>query len=679
MKLVPAVLVIGWSALVSAFRPPTFVSTSGKQKWTQHVENTRNILPLTRTFMSSTEKSQRSSSSSPTGGLEYNAKRIRNFSIIAHIDHGKSTLADRLLEATETVAQRDMEAQLLDNMDIERERGITIKLQAARVLHKSKKDGEIYVLNLIDTPGHVDFSYEVSRSLAACEGALLVVDASQGIEAQTLANVYLALDNDLEIIPVLNKIDLPAADPDRVKEEIEQTIGLDCSTAVLASAKSGIGIEDILESIVQYIPPPVADTTKPFRALIFDSYFDSYRGVIVFFRVVDGEVKKGDKVRFLASAAQHDVTEVGIMQPQQVPVETLRAGEVGYLVGSIKDVLDARVGDTICLASQYKEANSMGDTIAALPGYADSVPMVYCGLFPVDADQYESLRDALGKLRLNDAALSYEPESSGAMGFGFRCGFLGLLHMEIVQERLSREYDLDLILTAPSVVYKVIRGNSDEEMIVDSPAKMPDLLREDLAMEPYVRMEILTPSEYNGAIIELGQERRGTLIDIKFLTPIRSTIIYELPLGEVITDFFDQLKSRTKGYASMEYSVIDYRESDLVRLDVKINYELAPPLACIVHRDKAQTLGRKLVASLKKLIPRQMFKVPIQACIGVKVIASEHLSPMRKDVLAKCYGGDLSRKKKLLQKQAKGKKRMKEFGKVNVPQEAFMAVLKLDQ
>lgn len=620
---------------------------------------------------------------------DYDSDLIRNFSIIAHIDHGKSTLADRLLEQTETVASRDMEAQLLDSMDIERERGITIKLQAARVRHKSKVDGKVYTLNLIDTPGHVDFSYEVSRSLAACEGALLVVDASQGIEAQTLANVYLALENDLEIIPVLNKIDLPAAEPERVAEEIETTIGLDTSDIVLASAKAGIGIDDILESIIEKVPPPSASTGGPFRALIFDSLFDAYRGVIVFFRVVDGEVKKGDKVRFLASKAEHEVTEVGIMEPNQVPVKSLRAGEVGYICGSIKDVQDARVGDTITLSSEYKAAaaalqNSDEDgshPIEPLPGYADSIPMVYCGLFPVDADQYESLRDALGKLRLNDAALSYEPETSGAMGFGFRCGFLGLLHMEIVQERLQREYDIDLIVTAPSVVYKVQEGFGDKmvETIVDAPSKMPDIGRNERTLEPYVRMEILTPSEYNGAIIELGQERRGILKDIKFLTPTRSTIEYELPLAEVITDFFDQLKSRTKGYASMEYSLIEYRESDLVRLDVKINYEDAPPLATIVHRDAAQTVGRKLVGSLKELIPRQMFKVPIQSCIGVKVIASASISPMRKDVLAKCYGGDLSRKKKLLNKQAKGKKRMKAMGKVNVPQEAFMAVLKLDK
>ena len=646
-----------------------------------------------------TSTSQLFSSAAPAGkkaarkkpapdAVPYDATKIRNFSIIAHIDHGKSTLADRLLESTETVAQRDMEAQLLDSMDIERERGITIKLQAARVRHRSRVDGEIYTLNLIDTPGHVDFSYEVSRSLAACEGALLVVDASQGIEAQTLANVYLALENDLEIIPVLNKIDLPAADPERVAEEIETSIGLDTSNIVHASAKTGIGIEDILESIIAEVPPPAADTGGPFRALIFDSLYDPYRGVIVFFRVVDGEVKKGDKIRFLNSKAEHGVTEVGVMQPNQVPVESLRAGEVGYICGSIKDVLDARVGDTIVLSSQFKaEAAKMAEDddalpIEPLPGYADSIPMVYCGLFPVDADQYESLRDALGKLRLNDAALTYEPETSGAMGFGFRCGFLGLLHSEIVQERLEREYDLDLIVTAPSVVYKVMRGkgnDKEEELIVDAPSKMPDTLRDDRTLEPFVRMEILTPSEYNGAIIELGQERRGILKDINYLTPTRSTITYELPLAEVIADFFDQLKSRTKGYASMEYNVIDYRESDLVRLDVKINYEDASPLATIVHRDAAQSVGRKLVASLKELIPRQMFKVPIQACIGVKVIASAAISPMRKDVLAKCYGGDLSRKKKLLQKQAKGKKRMKAMGKVNVPQEAFMAVIKMDR
>lgn len=472
------------------------------------------------------------------------------------------------------------------------------------------------------------------------------MDASQGIEAQTLANVYLALENDLEIIPVLNKIDLPAADPDRVAEEIEETIGLDCTDIVKASAKAGIGINDILERIVQHVPPPPEATGGPFRALIFDSYYDSYRGVIVFFRVVDGEISKGDKIRFLASGAEHEVTEVGIMQPNQVPVDTLRAGEVGYFWGNIKDVLDARVGDTMVQAKQFKEARAskpgVENPIEPLPGYADSVPMVYCGLFPVDADDYESLREAIGKLRLNDAALTYEPENSGALGFGFRCGFLGLLHMEIVQERLQREYGIDLIVTAPSVVYKVRKKGKEKELIIDTPAKMPDLGRDDEALEPFVRMEILTPSEYNGPIIELGQERRGELIDIKFLTPTRSTIVYELPLGEVITDFFDQLKSRTKGYASMEYHIIDYRASDLTRMDIKINYEVAPPLACIVHKEKAQSVGRKLCAALKNEIPRQQFKIPIQACLGVKVIASESISPIRKDVLAKCYGGDIT-------------------------------------
>jgi len=610
----------------------------------------------------------------------YDAMRIRNFCIIAHIDHGKSTLADRLLEVTDTVAARDMEAQLLDNMDLERERGITIKLQAARVRYKSAVDRQWYTLNLIDTPGHVDFGYEVSRSLAACEGALLVVDAAQGIEAQTLANVYLAIDNNLEIIPVINKIDLPAADPQRVKEEIETTVGLDTSRAVLASAKAGIGIHDILESIIKYIPPPPSSTGGPTRALIFDSLYDPFRGVIVFFRVVDGQLKKGSKIRFMASGAEHDITEVGVLKPQQVPVAALDAGEVGYLCGSIKDVNDARVGDTITLASQYKAGLAPGGTpVPMLPGYADSVPMVYCGLFPVDADDYEKLRDAIAKLKLNDAALTYEPENSQAMGFGFRCGFLGLLHMEIVQERLQREYDVDLIVTAPSVVYQVHDILTNTTTYIDSPSKMPDLMRNDITLEPYVKVEILTPSEYNGPIIELGQERRGILKDITYLTPTRSTIIYELPLAEVISDFFDELKGRTKGYASMEYQLLDYRESDLVRLDIKINGEEASPLSTIVHRDKSQSVGRGLVNSLKDLIPRAMFKIPIQACIGPKVIASSQISPMRKDVLAKCYGGDITRKKKLLQKQAKGKKRMKAFGKVNVPQEAFMAVLKLNK
>jgi len=693
-KLLKQLLIISALTSIDAFSPKAFVS---KHALSTTASESSSALFSSREAAAPTFGSSSSRKSKETITYPYDISKIRNFSIIAHIDHGKSTLADRLLETTNTVATRDMEAQLLDNMDIERERGITIKLQAARVMYKSKKDGETYTLNLIDTPGHVDFSYEVSRSLAACEGALLVVDASQGIEAQTLANVYLALENDLEIIPVLNKIDLPAADPDRVAEEIEETIGLDCTDIIQASAKAGIGIEDIMEAIIQKVPAPIlAEPDAPLRALIFDSYYDPYRGVVVFFRIIDGEVKKGYKIRFLASGAEHEVTEVGVMQPQQVPVSSLQGGEVGYICGSIKDVQDARVGDTITLSSEYKAAateisKKNGNKpiseiegalpIKPLPGYAESVPMVYCGLFPVDADDYEGLRDSLGKLMLNDAALSYEPEVSGAMGFGFRTGFLGLLHMEIVQERLSREYDMDLIVTAPSVVYKVIQGEGDKEKItiVDAPSKMPDLTRDIRALEPYVRMEILTPSEYNGAIIELGQERRGVLKDIKYLTPTRSTIEYEIPLAEVITDFFDQLKSRTKGYASMEYKIIDYRESDLVRLDIKINYEDASPLACIVHRDQAQGVGRKLTEKLKEMIPRQMFKVPIQACVGVKVIASQSISPMRKDVLAKCYGGDISRKKKLLNKQAKGKKRMKTMGKVNVPQEAFMAVIKLDR
>jgi len=663
LSVVATIVAVHYTTIINAFSTTIPSSTSTISRRTSSIISRRryNNSKLYSTKAKAEFVSNQDAALGPDG---FQSSKIRNFSIIAHIDHGKSTLADRLLESTQTVANRDMQNQLLDNMDLERERGITIKLQAARVLYKSKEDGEMYLLNLIDTPGHVDFSYEVSRSLAACEGALLVVDASQGIEAQTLANVYLAIENDLEVIPILNKIDLPAADPDRVTEEIEDTIGLDCENIVRASAKSGIGIDDILESIVKYVPPPQPSTGGPFRALIFDSLFDSYRGVIVFFRVVDGAVKKGDKVRFLASKAEHDVTEVGIMQPNQVPVDCLRAGEVGYMCGSIKDVLYARVGDTITLSSEYKEAarqldpNSKGDEeespITPLPGYSESVPMVFCGVFPVDADQYENLRDALGKMRLNDAAITYEPETSGAMGFGFRCGFLGLLHMDVVRERLEREYDLDLIQTAPSVVYKVTKGEGDKMTteIVDAPSKMPEILRDMEVLEPYVKMEILTPSEYNGQIIELGQERRGILKDIKYLTPTRSTIIYEVPLAEVITDFFDQLKSRTQGYASMEYQLIEYRPGNVIRLDVKINYEDAPPLATIVHVDAAQTVGRRLVASLKELIPRQMFKVPIQACIGAKVVASAAISPMRKDVLAKCYGGDLSRKKKLLRKSA---------------------------
>ncbi|MFM8299762.1 MAG: translation elongation factor 4 [Microcystis aeruginosa] len=594
--------------------------------------------------------------------------RIRNFSIIAHIDHGKSTLADRLLQITGTVAQREMKEQFLDNMDLERERGITIKLQAARMDYTAK-DGQKYVLNLIDTPGHVDFSYEVSRSLAACEGALLVVDASQGVEAQTLANVYLALENNLEIIPVLNKIDLPSAEPERVAAEIEEVVGLDCSEAIRASAKAGIGINDILESIVQLVPPPQDTLEEPFRALIFDSYYDAYRGVIVYFRVMDGRVKKGDKIRFMASGKEFVIDELGILSPQQVQVNELHAGEVGYLAAAIKTVADARVGDTITLTAKPAQE--------PLPGYTEAKPMVFCGLFPTDADQYADLKDALEKLKLNDAALSYEPETSSAMGFGFRCGFLGLLHMEIVQERLEREYNLDLITTAPSVVYRVTTTHG-EIVEVDNPSLLPSPQKREKIEEPYIQVEMITPETYVGALMELCQSRRGVFKDMRYFTKTRTALIYELPLAEVVTDFFDQLKSRSRGYASMEYQLIGYRENELVKLDIMVNGDPVDALAMIVHRDKAYYVGRALTEKLKELIPRHQFKVPIQAAIGSKIIASEHIPALRKDVLAKCYGGDISRKKKLLDKQAKGKKRMKAIGTVDVPQEAFMAVLKLD-
>ncbi|MFN9695512.1 MAG: translation elongation factor 4 [Synechococcaceae cyanobacterium] len=597
------------------------------------------------------------------------ATRIRNFCIIAHIDHGKSTLADRLLQETGTVSARDMQEQFLDNMELERERGITIKLQAARMEYRAQ-DGQLYVLNLIDTPGHVDFSYEVSRSLQACEGALLVVDASQGVEAQTLANVYLALENDLEIIPVLNKIDLPGADPQRISAEIESIIGLDTSQAIACSAKTGLGVPEILQAVVDRVPAPPDLVSAPLRALIFDSYYDPYRGVIVYFRVVSGTISRRDKVLLMASGKTYELDEVGVMAPDQREVESLHAGEVGYLAASIKAVADARVGDTITLASNPASE--------PLPGYTEAKPMVFCGLFPTDADQYPDLREALDKLSLSDAALQYEPETSSAMGFGFRCGFLGLLHMEIVQERLEREYDLDLIVTAPSVIYKVNLLDGSVQM-VDNPAVLPDPQKRESIEEPYVKLEIYTPNTYNGALMELCQERRGEFIDMKYITPERVALHYEVPLAEVVTDFFDQMKSRTKGYASMEYHLIGYRRNDLVRLDVLINAERADPLTTIVHRNKAYGVGKGLVEKLKELIPRQQFKIPIQAAIGSRVIASESISAMRKDVLAKCYGGDISRKKKLLQKQAKGKKRMKAMGKVEVPQEAFMAVLKLNQ
>jgi GTP-binding protein LepA len=595
--------------------------------------------------------------------------QIRNFCIIAHIDHGKSTLADRLLQATGTVEDRAMKEQFLDNMDLERERGITIKLQAARMDYTAQ-DGQKYVLNLIDTPGHVDFSYEVSRSLVACEGALLVVDASQGVEAQTLANVYLALENNLEIIPVLNKIDLPGADPTKVAGEIEEIIGLDCSGAIHASAKEGIGISDILESVVKLVPPPRDTVSEPLRALIFDSYYDSYRGVIVYFRVMDGTVKRGDRVRLMASGKEYVIDELGVLSPTQIQVDSLHAGEVGYFAAAIKAVGDARVGDTITLTQKPAQE--------PLPGYTEAKPMVFCGLFPTDADQFPDLREALDKLRLNDAALYFEPETSSAMGFGFRCGFLGLLHMEIVQERLEREYNLDLIITAPSVVYEVTL-TSDEVIYIDNPSKLPPPDRRQMVAEPFVQVEMLAPETYVGTLMELSQNRRGIFKDMKYLSQGRTTLIYELPLAEVVTDFFDQMKSRSRGYASMEYHLIGYRENPLVRMDILINGDPVDALAMIVHRDKAYNVGRSLTEKLKELIPRHQFKIPIQAAIGSKIIASEHIPALRKDVLAKCYGGDISRKKKLLQKQAKGKKRMKSVGTVDVPQEAFMAVLKLDQ
>ncbi len=594
---------------------------------------------------------------------------LRNFCIIAHIDHGKSTLADRLLQDTGTVSGRDMQDQFLDNMDLERERGITIKLQAAR-MNYTDSDGKSYVLNLIDTPGHVDFSYEVSRSLQACEGALLVVDASQGVEAQTLANVYLALENNLEIIPVLNKIDLPGSDPERIKQEIEAIIGLDTSKAIACSAKTGLGVPEILQAVIERIPSPKDSLDEPTKALIFDSYYDPYRGVIVYFRVISGRINIKDKVLLMASKKSYELDEIGVMSPDQSKVQELHAGEVGYLAASIKAVSDARVGDTITLLNS--------PATEPLPGYTEAKPMVFCGLFPTDADQYPDLREALEKLQLSDAALKYEPETSSAMGFGFRCGFLGLLHMEIVQERLEREYDLDLIVTAPSVIYQVNMIDG-EVLMVDNPATLPDPQKRESIDEPYVRMEIYAPHDYNGTLMSLCQERRGEFIDMKYITTERVTLIYELPLAEVVTDFFDQMKSRTKGYASMEYHLIGYRRNDLVRLDVLINAERADPLTTIVHREKAYGVGKSLVEKLKELIPRQQFKIPLQASIGSRIIASESISAMRKDVLAKCYGGDISRKKKLLQKQAKGKKRMKAMGKVEVPQEAFMAVLKLNQ
>ncbi|GAB4855320.1 hypothetical protein Ancab_023939 [Ancistrocladus abbreviatus] len=609
--------------------------------------------------------------------LKVPTSNVRNFCIIAHIDHGKSTLADKLLEMTGTVQKREMKEQFLDNMDLERERGITIKLQAARMRYVY--ENKPYCLNLIDTPGHVDFSYEVSRSLAACEGALLVVDASQGVEAQTLANVYLALENNLEIIPVLNKIDLPGAEPDRVSREIEEVIGLDCSNAIHCSAKEGLGIIEILNAIVQRIPPPSDTAERPLRALIFDSYYDSYRGVIAYFRVIDGTLRKGDRIFFMASGKDYFVDEIGVLSPNQLQVDELYAGEVGYLSASIRSVADARVGDTITHYGRRAEDS--------LPGYQEATPMVFCGLFPVDADQFPELRDALEKLQLNDAALKFEPETSSAMGFGFRCGFLGLLHMEIIQERLEKGIRFITDNHGPKCC---ISSELCEWLIstfwlvylpveCSNPSLLPEPGKRKSIEEPYVKIEMLTPKDYIGSIMELAQDRRGEFKEMKFITEQRASIIYEIPLAEMVGDFFDQLKSRSKGYASMEYTIIGYRESELVKLDILINGDCVEPLATIVHKDKAYSVGRALTQKLKELIPRQMFKVPIQACIGSKVIASEALSAIRKDVLAKCYGGDISRKKKLLKKQAEGKKRMKAIGKVEVPQEAFMAVLKLEK
>ncbi|GIW22236.1 MAG: elongation factor 4 [Candidatus Sericytochromatia bacterium] len=598
-----------------------------------------------------------------------NPERIRNFSIIAHIDHGKSTLADRLIEYTGALSEREMTEQVLDSMEIEKERGITIKAQTARLNYKAK-DGLDYVLNLIDTPGHVDFNYEVSRSLAACEGALLIVDATQGVEAQTIANAYLAIDNYLEIIPVINKIDLPSADPERVKKEIEDILGIDSSDAVLASAKEGIGIEEILEAIVKKIPSPKGDKNKPLRALIYDSFYDSYRGVVILFRIFDGQIKLKDKIRMMSTGKIYEVDELGFLTPKQVKTDSLGVGETGYLTASIKDIQFAKVGDTITLEENPAEE--------PLPGYKPATPMVFCGLYPIDTDQYEELKEALEKLRLNDAALSYEPETSGALGFGFRCGFLGLLHMEIVKERLEREYNLSIILTPPSVVYTVYL--TDKSIIkVDNPMKLPPPVKIDKIEEPYVKVSIILPNEYVGTIMELAQNRRGIFCDMQYLDTKRVNLIYEMPLGELITDFFDQLKSRSKGYASLDYELTSNKEADLVKLDILVSGDRIDALSMIVPRQNAYKIGKQMTEKLKEIIPRQMFDVRIQAAIGGKIIASENISAMRKNVLAKCYGGDVSRKRKLLEKQKEGKKRMKQIGNVEIPQEAFMAVLKIGE
>ena len=601
--------------------------------------------------------------------MKQRQEQIRNFSIIAHIDHGKSTLADRILEKTNTVTSREMQDQLLDSMDLERERGITIKLNAVE-LNYTAKNGETYIFHLIDTPGHVDFTYEVSRSLAACEGAVLVVDAAQGIEAQTLANVYLALDNDLEILPVINKIDLPAADPERVRQEIEDVIGIDASEAVLASAKAGIGIEEILEQIVEYVPAPSGELDAPLKALIFDSVYDSYRGVVLNVRITDGMVKPGDKIKLMSNGKTFDVTEVGVFSPKAVARDFLMVGDVGYITASIKTVQDTRVGDTVTLADNPAEE--------ALPGYRKMNPMVYCGLYPIDTSRYNDLREALEKLQLNDAALQFEPETSQALGFGFRCGFLGLLHMDVVQERLEREFNLELITTAPSVIYHV--NKTDGSMtVVDNPADFPEPVTIQDVEEPFVKAQIMVPNDFVGAVMELSQRKRGEFITMDYLDDYRVNVVYNIPLSEIVFDFFDKLKSSTKGYASLDYEMSGYQKIKLVKMDILLNGEKVDALSFIVHRDFAYERGKAIVEKLKKLIPRQQFEVPIQAAIGQKIVARSDIKALRKNVLAKCYGGDVSRKRKLLEKQKEGKKRMKQIGSVEVPQEAFMAVLKMDE
>lgn len=601
--------------------------------------------------------------------MEWKQDRIRNFCIIAHIDHGKSTLADRLLEYTGALSGREMTEQVLDHMDLERERGITIKMKAVRLNYRAR-DGIEYQLNLIDTPGHVDFSYEVSRSLAACEGALLVVDAAQGIEAQTLANVYLALEHNLEIIPIINKIDLPGAEPERVKQEVEDVIGLDASEALLASAKSGAGVEEILERIVAKIPPPGGNARAPLRALIFDSHYDPYKGVIAYIRVIEGSVSEGMQVKMMATDKEFDVNGVGIFRPSLISIGALRTGEVGFIAASIKNVKDCRVGDTV--------TDAANPASVSLPGYRKAMPMVYCGLYPVETVGYEGLRDALEKLSLNDSSLLYEPETSDALGFGFRCGFLGLLHMEIVQERLEREYDLSLITTAPNVVYR-ITTTAGEVIEIENPSRMPPAGKIELVEEPYVRSTVMAPKDYVGAVMELCQERRGLFVNMEYMSVSRVMLTYDMPLGEIIYDFFDQLKSRTRGYASLDYDLIGYKQSDLVKLDLMIAGEVLDALSVVVHKDKAYHRGRLLVERLRSLIPRHLFEVPIQAAVGNRIIARETVKAIRKDVLAKCYGGDITRKRKLLEKQKEGKRRMKQVGNVEIPQEAFMAVLSVEK